>query len=213
MKKILVLVLLIELSFHLYSQEKVEHNRFSIKIPVTSCLFGDIMSQSAGAGLGFELQTAPNYSFNQDVLYLFHWSKKSNFISTPVNDISGIKLVSSLRRYFKPSEKQSGFFMSVDLLNMYTYSLQRSSDYEYYVKRYRPQLTVNSGFLVFNKPDKSGFLTFELYGGIGIGYVYAKTEYLNQLTGTEPQIPNDAYNESGFYHWFNVDFKMGFMLP
>ncbi len=213
MKKLIALVLLIVLSFNLFSQIKDDHNRFSIKIPITSCLAGDVMSESAGAGLGFEIQTSSQYSFNQDVLYLFHWPKKSNFITTPVNDIYGIKSVSSLRRYFKPNEKQSGFFMSLDLLNMYTYSLRNTADYEYYVKRYRPQLTLNSGFLVFNKPDKSGFLTFELYGGIGMGYIFAKTEYLNQLSGAEPEIPNDSYNESGFYPWLNVDFKIGFMLP
>ncbi len=212
MKKYCLIILILSISLQSYTQ-KTKTGELTFKIPVTACVFGDIASQSAGIGFGLEKQYKPQYSFNQDIIYLFHDAKNtSGAISffQPVNSLTGLKLVSGLRRYFSGGEKPSGFFLELDLMNMYTYSQLSAGQLDYNVHRYRCQVTINPGIMVYNKPDKSGIMTMELLVGAGLGYVYT-----NSKISTNPQqekIPDDFYTWKGIYPMLNMDFKIGLLL-
>lgn len=194
------------ISNHSFSQSIPVEKSLLVKLPLTSCFFGDVMAESAALGLGIESFINPHYSFNQDILYVFHVLHNNNVISEPVDKINGIKSTTSLRRYFSKEFPQSGFFVSADWLNLYTLSVKNNSESAVDINRFRTQLTMNPGFLVYNKPDKTGVLTFELLAGAGFGYIFANTNI------DESMIINDSYIESGFYPWINVDFKIGFRL-
>lgn len=212
MKKYCLLIFTLSFSLQSFTQ-RIKTGDLFLKIPVTACVFGDIAAESAGIGFGLEKRYAPQYSFNQDIIYLFHDSKSnSGSISffQPVDRLIGLKLVSGLRRYFSGDEKPSGFFLELDLMNMYTYSQLSAGQLDYNVHRYRFQVTLNPGIMVYNKPDKSGKMTLELLAGLGLGYIYTQTG-IDSNPGQE-EVPDDFYTWNGFYPMLNMDFKVGFLL-
>lgn len=212
MKKYFLIILSLSISLQSFTQ-KTKTGDLILKIPVTACVFGDIAAESAGIGFGLEKRFAPQFSFNQDVIYLFqNPESNSGSISLfqPVERLIGLKSVSGLRRYFSDDEKPSGFFIELDLMNMYTYSQLSAGQLDYNVHRYRCQVTLNPGIMVYNKPDKSGIMTLELLAGIGLGYIHAQTGI--NTNPRQEEIPDDFYTQKGFYPMLNMDFKVGFLL-
>ncbi|HCC30027.1 MAG TPA: hypothetical protein DEQ03_08240 [Marinilabiliales bacterium] len=194
------------ISFNSFSQDIPAEKSLLVKLPLTSSIFGDVMTESAALGMGIESFINPRYSFNQDILYVFHVLRDNNLFVEPVEKINGIKSNTGLRRYFSKQYPQSGFFVSADWLNLYTHCIKKNGEFEWDVNRFRTQLTVNPGLLVYNQPNKTGVLTFELLAGAGVGYVFANTDIDKSL------IPNDSYSKPGLYPWINLDFKIGFKL-
>lgn len=206
--RIFIVIIGLTISSLIFGQDSIQKSRnITIKVPLTS-LIGDIYATSMGIGIGVEKMIKPSLSLSQEITYIFHVQENSMFREY-VENINGVKLTTEIRKYLSKKDiPESGWFVNMELKNIFTQSTQFEGLSENNITRYRGVLTANLGMLVYWDENKKGKITLEMMGGAGLGYINA-----NSSVDIESLTNKSDYNSAKkFYPWLNFDIKIGYII-
>ncbi|MBI9039439.1 MAG: hypothetical protein JEY97_15000 [Bacteroidales bacterium] len=200
------------------NQSDKEHKSIKIiKYDITS-LMGDGVTNSSGIQVGIELELKDNFSFEQDLMYIFGLDKNDiGYFEIDVENVYGLKSVSELRYYLKHGiePKLTGVYLAPNLILQYTNALRKQLDENhisnsYHVNRFVFALHGKLGiqFVLYKN------LFLDISAGFGIRYISSnsfgeKNDYISEY-----EYPyNKTYNTGS--NWFpsiTGGFRLGYKL-
>lgn len=150
--------------------DKGNKKPFIIKYSPCS-IFGDYVTTSWGVQLGVETNLSKQFSFQQDIQYIFINRIDHGIISISVKNIKGIRTDTEIKYYFK-RHNLNGHYFAPHLLYQFTRAI--NDDYynnEYYIDRNMIGLHGKIGWQYISK---KGFV-FDSAFGIGTRYISSRS--------------------------------------
>lgn len=218
--KMIIVIILVIFPYLVSGQNQPDKERKSVKIIKfeISGLMGDGVTNSSGIQLGIESELKDNFSFEQDLMYIFKFDRNnSGFLEIDVENIYGLKSVSELRYYLKKDiePKLTDVYLATNLILQYTNALRKQKDENYIPNSYH----VNR--FVFALHGKIG-LQFVLYknliidisAGFGIRYISSnsigeKYDYIDECEYPYGKLYNTG---SKWFPSMTGGFRLGYKL-
>ncbi len=134
-------------------------------------LCGDYVTTSSGVQLGVETNLSKQFSFQQDIQYIFVNRSDDGILSIDVKDIKGIRTDTEIKYYFKKHSLNGNYF-APHLLYQFTRAIKEDYyDNDYYIDRNMIGL---HGKIGWQSISKKGFV-FDVAFGIGARYISSKS--------------------------------------